>query len=218
MDLDEMKIRWAEYDRKIDETIHLNRRLLRAETVNRARSTLQRMILALGIEAGLWLVGVSLIGRFVYSNASATRFVVSGVAVDIFAIAMLATTIAQIVSILQIDYGKPVAAIQKQMESIRVLRIKTVRWGFVAGIIVWAPLLMVFCKAFLGINQLSTAWLCTNVAMGLSLIPLTWWLSKKFGDRMHQFPLVQRLMHDIGGRSLGAAESFLTTISEFEKE
>jgi hypothetical protein len=218
MNLDVIKQQWAEYDRKLNESIRLNPRVLSAMNLNRSRSRLQRMVFYLSLEAALWFAGIVFIGRFIYDNASAARFVASGVAVDVFAIAMLATTIAQIALIQRIDYGKPVAAIQKQMEGLRVLRIKTVRWGLVAGTVVWAPFLMLICKAFLGVASLSAAWLWTNVALGLSLIPLTWWVSKEFGDKMQRFPFIQRLMHDIGGRSLNAATSFLTTISEFERE
>jgi serine/threonine-protein kinase len=218
MDLDEIKQQWEEYDRKLNDSIRLNPRLLSAMNLNRAHSSLQRMVFYLGVEAALWLAGIVFIGRFIYENGSAARFLASGVAVDVFVIAMLATTIAQIALIQRIDYGKPVAAIQKQMEGLRVLRIKTVRWGLVAGTVVWAPFIILICKAFLGVASLSAAWLWTNVALGLSLIPLTWWLSKEFGDKMQRFPFIQRLMHDIGGRSLNAAASFLATISEFERE
>ena len=111
MNLDVIKQQWAEYDRKLNDSIHLKPRVLSAMNMNRARSSLQRMVFYLGLEAAVWFAGIVLIGQFIYDNASAARFVASGVAVDVFAIAMLATTIAQIVLIQRIDYGKPVAYI-----------------------------------------------------------------------------------------------------------
>ncbi|MGA3093398.1 MAG: hypothetical protein ABSD75_32805 [Terriglobales bacterium] len=57
-----------------------------------------------------------------------------------------------------------------------------------------------------------------NVLFGLSLIPLVFWLSKKFGDRMGRVPFMRQLMNDIAGRNLTAAEGFICTLSEFENQ
>jgi hypothetical protein len=218
LELDEMKQKWAEHDRKLEETIRLNRQLLSATNLNGARSALQRLTLFVGVEAIVWLAIVVALGKFIYEHASVLKFALAGAASDVFAIGMFAAAVAQIGSIRQIDYAQPVAAIQRQMERLRVLRIRTVQRGLLAGTVVWAPFLIVVSNAFWGVTDFSAAWLWANVAFGLALIPLAIWASTKFADRMGAAAFVQQLMRDIAGRNLNAAATFLATISQFEAE
>jgi hypothetical protein len=218
LDLDEMKQTWAVQDRKLEESIRLNKRLLTAAHLNGARSALQHLTFFLSLGAVVWLAIVVALGNFIYEHVTVVRLALPAVASDLFAIGMFGATVAQIAGLQRIDYGKPVATIQRQLESLRVLRIRTVQWGLSAGTVVWAPFLIVASKAFLGVEGFSVPWLWTNLVFGLSLIPLAIWLSKIFGDRMGQFPFVQRLMNDIAGRNLNEAIGFLAAVSEFEHE
>jgi flagellar biogenesis protein FliO len=63
-----------------------------------------------------------------------------------------------------------------------------------------------------------TAFLLTNLAVGLAIIPLAIWASKRFGDRMGRSPVIQRLMRELAGYNLNAATARLATLSEFENE
>ena len=218
LDLDEMKQKWAEQDRKLKESIRLNQQLLSAVNLNGARSALQRLKVFLSLGAVVWLAIVVALGNFLCEYVGMLRLALPAIALDLFAIGMLAATVGQIAAIQQIDYGQPVATMQKQLEKLRVLRIRTVQWGLLGGTVVWAPFLIVVSKVLLGLEGFSAAWLWANVIFGLALIPLAIWLSKKFGDRMGQFPFIQQLMKDIAGRNLNAAAAFLTTVSEFEHE
>jgi hypothetical protein len=222
IDLDEIKQMWTEHDRKLDESIRLNKQLLTAANLNRARSALQRLAFFLGLGATIWLAIAVALGNFIREHVTVVRLALPAVASDMFAIGMLAATVAQIARIQQIDYSKPVATIQRQLGRLRVLRIRIVQWGLLAGTVVWAPFLVVVCKAFFGIEGSNAPWFWTwfwvNVAFGLLLIPLTLWLSKRFGDRMERFPFVQRLMDDIAGRSLNEATNFLGAVTAFERE
>jgi hypothetical protein len=48
------------------------------------------------------------------------------------------------------------------------------------------------------------------------MIPLAIWGSRKFGDRMGRAPIIRRLMQDLAGYNLNAANRFLATLREFE--
>jgi hypothetical protein len=217
-DLDEMKVKWAEHDQKLDESIRLNWQLMNAANLNAARSTLQRMTRFLVLEALVWLVIVIALGSFIHGHMAALRFALPGFALDLFAISMLAATIRQVVAARQIKYGRPIITIQKLIESLRVQRIRMIQWGLLAGAVIWAPFAIVTSKVLFGIGSYNTAWLWVNVLFGLALIPLTFWLSKKFGDRMSRSPFIQRLMKDIAGDNLSAAEALAARLSDFEGE
>jgi hypothetical protein len=218
LDLDEMKQHWAEQDRKLDESIRLNRQLLSLTNLNQARSALRHMTVLLTLEAIVWFVIVVALGNFLYAHMGSLRFAVPGAMLDAYATGMLAATIALIVSARQIDYSRPVATIQKQIEGLRVLRIRITQWGVLAGTVVWAPFVIVISRVLFGLNDYSTLWFWANVALGLSLIALALWLAKRYGERMGQSPFIQRLMNDIAGRNLIAARTFLAGLTEFENE
>jgi hypothetical protein len=218
MDLDEMKQQWEEQNQKLDESIRLSRSLLTATNLNHARSALQRLKAALIFGAAIWFLIIMALGDFIFQNLANLGLVWSAVAVDVFAIGMLVANIRQLATIQKIDYASPVVLIQRRLAELRVFRVRTVQWGLVAGTIVWAPCLIVVAKAWFGLEGINAAWLWANVVFGLSLIPLTIWISRRFADRMHQSPFLQKLMRDIAGQNLTAATGFLASISEFERE
>jgi hypothetical protein len=217
-DLDEMKEVWTANDKKLDESIRLNRELLNAATLSKAHSATQRMRWALGLEAVVWFAMIVSLGSFISHHAGTLRLSLSAAALDIYAIAMLAATVRQIVALRKIDYSRPVTAIQKQLEMLRVMRIRITQRALLGGTVVWAPFLIVVARAFLGLDILNSLWLWVNVAFGLCLIPLAAWLSKVFGERMGRFPFIQRVMNDLAGRNLNAASEFISKLSEFEAE
>jgi len=216
-DLDEMKQAWAQHDRKLDECIRLNRQLLSRENLNGARSQMQRLTVLLGMEAAGWFVIVVLLGNFMYYNISILRFALPGAAADLYAIGMFGVMIRLIVEVQRIDYGGPIAAIQKQLGVLRVLRIRTLQWALLAGTVVWAPFAIVVFRVLFGLESYNFAWLIANLVFGLSLIPLAIWVSKRFSGRMDRSPFIQRLMNDIAGYNLTAAEGFLSELSKFEE-
>jgi hypothetical protein len=221
MELDELKVKWAEHDRKLEVNIRLTRQLLSATKMTRARSALQRLAVFLALEAAAALAVIIVLGSFIGDHIAMARFVIPAVALDLFEIATLIVLIQQIRVALHIDYSKPIAAIQKQLESLRMLGIRSIQWTLLVAPLLWTPLLIVALKGFLGVDAykaLGAAYLFANLLFGLAIIPLAIWLSKKFSSRMNRSPLMQRLMKDLAGYNLNAATDFLATLSEFEDE
>src|SRR5580704_8497237 len=218
MDLDEFKEKWMALDRKLDVNIRLNRQLLSATKLNQTRSSLKRLAVHMGLEAAAWVAIIVVLGNFIYEHISIPHFAVPAVALDVYSIVMSNFLIRQIALALQIDYSKSIATIQKQIEALRVLRIRTVQWGVLAGLVAWAPFMIVVFKAGFGVDIYEAAWVWSNVVFGLVLIPVAVWVSKKFGDRMDRSPIIQGLMKSLAGQNLNEAADFLVTLSEFEEE
>jgi hypothetical protein len=219
MDLDELKEKWINYDRKLDESLRLNQRLLQAMRLPRAKSALQRLTMGLSLESVLWLVGIVALGQFIYRNSTMMRFALPAALLDLYAIANFVVLIAQIASALQIDYDRPIAVIQKQIEALRVLRIRYIQGSVVGGFIVWVPFVIVVLKMFLGIDAyriFGTAWLLANVLFGLVPLALAFWLSKKLGRTIGRYPRTQKFMNDLAGYNINAARRTITALSEFE--
>ena len=221
MELDELKQKWAEHDRKLEVNIRLTRQLLSATKMNRARSALQRLAVFLVLESVIALAVIIVLGSFIGDHIAMLRFAVPAAALDLFEIATFIVLIQQIRRALYIDYSKPVAAIQKQLESLRMLHIRHLQWTLLLAPLLWTPLLIVALEGFLRVDAYKTlgaAYLLANLLFGLAIIPLAIWLSKRFGDRMDRSPKIQWLMKELSGYNLNAASDFLATLSEFEEE
>jgi hypothetical protein len=222
MEFDALKEKWAEHDRKLDVSIRLNPKLLMAMNMGRVRSPLHRLAFFAGLGALIGLIGLVILGQFIYQHWAEPRFVLPAVVLHVWVIASVAGSIRQITMALQIDYDKPVALIQKQLESLRVLRIRITQWALLTGQVVWwIPFLIVVLKGLWDVDTykvLGTGFLLANIAVGLAIIPLAIWVSRKFGARMGRSPVMQWLMREVAGYNLNAATRFLATVSEFENE
>jgi hypothetical protein len=221
MELDELKQKWAEHDRKLEVNIRLTRQLLSATKMNRARSALQRLAVFLALESVIALAVIIVLGSFIGDHIAMVRFAVPAAALDLFEIATLIVLIQQIRLALCIDYSKPVAVIQKQLESLRMLHIRHFQWTLLLAPLLWTPLLIVALEGLLRVDAYKTlgaAYLLANLLFGLAIIPLAIWLSKKFGDRMDRSPKIQWLMKELAGYNLNAAADFLAKLSQFEDE
>jgi hypothetical protein len=218
LDLDALKQNWAELDRKLDVNIRLNRQLLSAAKLGKAQSALTRLAIFVAVEAAMWLAIIIALGNFIYEHIAVPHFAVSAIAVDIYAIGMLHCLIRQIVISRRIDYGQPITAIQKQIEALRVLRIRTVQWSVLVGLAVWVPAMIVIFKAALGLNIYEPHWVWSNIAFGLAMIPLAVWVSQRFGERMDRSPFIQGVMRSLAGYNLTAAANFVASLSRFESE
>jgi hypothetical protein len=218
MELDELKLIWAEQDRKIEAGLRLNHLLLTATHLKDARSAMGRHTAALILQALIWLAIIMPLGGFLYANLSATRVFLCGVAVDAYAIGMLATTIRQIVAVRAIDYTGPVTRIQGQLTALRALRIRITCRALLAGVILWAPFSVVVCRVLFGADLANAAWLWANLASGVAVVPVSIWAARRFSDRASRSPSFQRLMRDIAGGSLDDAARVLAEIASFESD
>jgi hypothetical protein len=222
MDIDVLQAKWAEHDRKLDLSIRLNRQLLMATNMNRVRTPLRRFAFFAGLEAAVGLVLPVILGQFIYAHWTEPRFVLPAVALDVWAIANVAALFREMAMALQINYDRPIATIQTQLESLRLLRIRVTQWALLTGQLVWwVPFTIVALKGFLGVDAYRVfggVVLAVNVLFGLAIIPMAIWVSRKFGDRMGRSPIIQGLMRELAGYNLNAATRFLATLSEFEDE
>jgi hypothetical protein len=221
MDLDSLKEKWAEYDRKLDDVIRLNHRILTATTMNRARSSLQRVAMLLAVESVIWFVIIVALGSFMSGHMSLPRFALPAALLDVYAIANLIFLIRQIAAALGIDYGLPVSVIQSRLEALRMLRIRYIRVSVLAGMLVWTPFAIVVLKVLFDIDAYRSPgvpWLAANLVFSVAVVALAMFLAKKYGHRMTGSPTLQRFLKDLAGYNLSDAAGFLTTLAEFDVE
>jgi hypothetical protein len=214
MELDELRTKWAEHDRKLDVSIRLNRQLLRETYTRRARFALWRLAAMLAGGSFFMLAVIVSLGRFIATNWATPRFVWPAVVLDLMVIAVLWALIAQISLALTINYDQPVAVIQKRLEMLRKFRIRYIQAIFLTVALAWAPIFIIVTKAF----SFDTTWIVANVAIGFAILAIGYWLARHFGPRFTSTTFGRRFLRDLAGYNLNAASRFLSTLEEFEQD
>jgi hypothetical protein len=221
MELDDLKRRLNEQDRKLDAALRLNTRSLQPSVLGKAETSLRGLSRNLWFELLVNLLAAFWLGSFLAAHILEPRFLVPAAALHLCVIALLAAGVRQLVALKAIDYSEPVVVIQKRLESLRVERIRAVTLTFLLAPLLWTPLMIVALKGLFGVDAyaaLGAPFLIANLALGLLLIPLAVWISKRYEARMKRSPLVQGLMRNLAGRSLASAAAFVRSISEFEQD
>jgi hypothetical protein len=221
MELEDLKRRWEEQDRKLDAGLRLNTRLLQASVLGKAETSLRGLSRLLWFELLTNLLVAFWVGSFLANHLSEPRFLIPAAALHLCVIALLAAGARQLVALKTIDYSAPIVTIQKRLESLRVERIRAVTLTFLFSPLLWTPLMIVALKAFLGVDAYAAfgaPFLIANLLFGLLFLSLAVWISKRYEARMKRSPLIQCLMRTLACNSLASAAAFVRSISEFEKD
>lgn len=220
MELDEMQKRWAAQDKKLDEVLHLNRKLLQVEELRRTRSSLQRLRAGLALEAVLNVVAVALLGVFIGDHLAELRFVVPAVVLDIAAVAILAASVRQWMQARQVDFTAPVTVSQRRLEQLRVLRIRVTQWVLLASPLLWTPLFILGMRVLIGVDAyqaFGAPYLLANLAFGVAFVLLMRWAARRWADRLERSGWARRWAEALAGTSLTAALGTLACIADFER-
>jgi hypothetical protein len=218
MELDELKVRWQEQDRKLDECLRLNQRLLRESILSKADTSLRRLSRVLWFELLVNVAGMAILGAFVSDHWREPRYLLPAVLLQVGLAALIAGSARQLAVIMRLDYAAPIVAIQRQVEGLRRERIRVMQWALLLSPLAWMPLFVVAMRGLLAVDvyaTFDTAWLISNVVFGLAVIPTGLWISHRFADRLERSPLIQRLLRDIGGQNLAKATDFLNSLARF---
>ena len=221
MELEDLKRRWEAQDGKLETSLRLNTRLLRDSVLARAETALGGLSRLLRIELLVNLGAAFCTGSFLATHLTQTRFLVPGVTLHLCVIALLIAGVRQLVALRTVDLGAPIVAIQRQMETLRIERIRATTYALVASPLLWTPLLIVALEGLFGVDAytaIGVPYLLANLALGVLVVVLAVWISRRYAERMDRSPLAQRVMRHLAGQSLTSAAAFLSSISEFEHD
>lgn len=211
MELDELREKWTQHDRKLDEILRLNRHFLRQSYTRRARTRLRILAAMLALGSVLIFGIIVALGRFIALHWKAPKLTVPAILLDVAAIATFAVLIAQIALALNINYDQPVAAIQKRLETLRRLRIRYVQAIFLTASLAWVPIFIFVTK----IQGFGTSWIAINVAVGLLVLAAGYWIAYRLG---RDTAFGRKFLRDLAGYNLNAASDFLATLADFERD
>lgn len=220
MELDDMKERWIEMDRKLEATVRLNRQLMRESLLGRTEPAFRTLSIFVAMEVIITMPLLYLFGWFIATYIAEARFVLPALMLHLFVIAQLASSIHQLATVKSIDYSEPVVSIQKKVARLRLHRIAATKWTLIVAPLLWPPLFIVAVKGLFGFDPYVVfgPWIAANFAFGVAFVIAALWVAKRFGPRLSTSPLMQRVMDDLAGRSLMKATRALDEAREFENE
>lgn len=215
---EEMEAAWKAQSAKLDQVNLLLVDQVRGESVSRVKAPLRSLIVSLWLEIALSATGMLLMGSFLAEHVTQARFVWPAALMDVWFGATLIAAIRQLLTATKINYDEPIASVQQQLGRLRILRLKTFRWLFLTGQIVWwMPFLITSLKMVFGVDAyryLTPGFIMANMLAGLALIPLVLQVLKTFRFAANA-SWYERLADIIAGRSLAEAQRQAQIVADF---
>lgn len=209
MDLDAMRGRWQDSNRRADAAIRLDAEAMRAALAQRTRKAFRRHSgwLLAGLVVGAALI--TALGAFLLRHGGDWRYALMTGALLALVLAEFIVDLRQWRALSALDLGSSLLHVRATLDTLRARRLQMAKWIALTAMLLWWPALLVIFMAVTGVDSLrfiapSVVWV--NFALGLACIPLgLWlaaWLSKRYGDR----PGFQRFLLETAGRSWQQAE------------
>jgi hypothetical protein len=220
MELDDFKAAWAAHGAVLERSLAINERLLQDSVLRKVRLALAPYIAGRAAEtalgAGLLLVAGSVLG----DHATEPRYAVAAGAVMVFAAAVTALSAYLLAASVTMDYGRPVMAIQGDIERFRIVEYRAITWAVLGGVVVWLPAALVLFEALTGAPALARVplgWLAANLAFGLVVLGVGLALSRRYVERPDLGPVARRVMDAVSGRGLRRASGHLAELAAFQE-
>ncbi len=220
MEIQEVKDLWERSERRLAASLQLNARLLQQANLRTTAGSLRHLSRGLVAELAINFAALVLVGAFAADHAREPRFLIPAVLIGAYAIALLSAGVRQIVAIAGADYDEPVVAIQRRLETLRLLRVRTTLGVLLFAPLMWVPLLIVALRGFWGADAYAagSAWLAANVLFGVAVIPIAIFVARRYGHRLAPMTTMRRIADAIAGRTLAVALASLDAIQRFERD
>jgi len=204
MELDELKQLWSQYDKKLNENLKFNEKLLKKMNLNKAKQELQRPFIYELIAIVIIFLTIVFVTGFSIRLIKEIQFSLTGFGSVLLGIIYLIFSIMKANRFVKIDYyNSSIVKLQKDLLLLKtfILRLKKIEGIMLPFLIVL--ILPILFKAIHNINifeNIVPFIIKVCIILGISY-PVGFWINKNLYDR-----------------KLRDAEMFLKEINNFEKE
>ena len=172
-DLDALREQWQAHDVKLDALLRLDRQRVREQIAGRFRTRLRLLSWRLGAGLAALVPVVLWLGDFGAAHRTDPRFLAPTVLLLGSAIGLIIASVRQLVLLHTLTPDMPVAALQAQLEALRVERLRTTIATLAAGPLLWLPALLVVVKSGFAVDLYAVAngaWIVANLALGVVVL------------------------------------------------
>ena len=222
--LDDLKTEWMARDRQLETQLCMNAMMLRDTLLEKHSTTLGSAMRGNVFPILFTIPFLAFFGWFIGRHIAEPAFLLPALLLQIWTVVMLALSIHQRNELRNLDYGRPVLELQRQVEQIKIARLNTFKWAFLTGqLLWWIPFMLVLFKGLLGVNLYTVSafmptFIAWNIAFGVAFIPFALWASKQLAGRLGASPRFQQFTDGIAGSEVVVAREFLEKLARFGRE
>ena len=222
--LDDLKNEWLARDHQLETSLRMNTLLLREALLEKHGGSQGQAGTGNLFQILFTIPFLAFFGWFIARHLDQPAYLIPAVLLQAWTVTMLALSIQQRGALRDLDYSRPVVALQGEIEQIKIARLRTFKWAFLTGqLLWWIPFMVVVFKGVLGVDLYTVsafmprliAW---NIAFGVAFIPLAMWGSKLLVGRLGGSPRFQRFTDGVAGSDIAVARRFLAKLVRFEQD
>ena len=177
MELHELESAWKTLDARVAQQAVELAQLRTRDTAARMKGKLARVSFGQWWQIAVGLAFASWGGSYWFDHLGTPHLVAYGLALHAYGIAMLATAIVLLVHVAAVDYALPVAEVQARLLRLRRARIRSERVLWLAGAVMWVPILMIALRWIRVDAWLANPWFVLgNLAAGFVLAAGAAWV------------------------------------------
>lgn len=221
MELDDLQTLWTTHHRQLEQRLVLNESALRTMMVERTERGLNWKLVSRVAGVVVDLVLIVALCIFAWQQRSAPPFVLSAAVVVAFIVAVGGQGLRQVVLIGRLDLCGPVTTSQRILAQLAMAEYRAIKWVMLLAILVWVPILAIVLKAVAGVDLFalaSVAWVLTNIGLGVAVLVLGQWLSRRYVERSDLGPRARWVVEFVAGTKMARLKAQLEELAQIEHE
>jgi hypothetical protein len=221
MELEQLQAQWRLLDQKVDQTLSIQKTLLRQTHLQSARRHLHLLAFWPVVDLAFAVVVVILSGSYLGDHWSTPSLALPSAALLIAAIVFVIGNLCQLADVGGIIWDGPIGSIQVAMSRLRRARIRQFKWAVLFSPLVWFCAMCVGSQMLFGVNLIESfdrAWIITNIVFGVLFIPCGGAVARVLASHCDQSSWWKGALDRISGRSLAAAQRDLDQWTAFAQE
>jgi hypothetical protein len=221
MQLDDFQKAWAAHGAALERSLAIDERLLREVLLRKVRFALAPYALRRALEVAVGVGALLLALPVLVAHVAEPLYLVVAGLFCAGSVATTAVTAWLLVSVLRLDHARPVTAIQRELEHVRLVEYHALKWSLLGGTVLWLPAALVLFEAVSGVPALARVhfgWLVANLVFGLVLLALGHAWARTHLERSDLAPWARRLVDTLTGRALRSAAEHLADVARFERD
>jgi len=220
IDLDEMRGRWKESNRQLDEQLGLDVEAMRRALAGRTRKAFRRHSRWLGFGLAMNAVVVVALLAFMIGERHDWRYLLMAAPLAFLALAELVVGLRQWSALKRLDLTASLLEVRAKLDVLRTRRLTMTKWIMLGSVLLWWPLLIVLLRGLTGFDLLRVlhpSVVTISVMVGLAFIPLALGVGVLLRRRFGGSPGYQRFLQEAAGRSWSKAEDEVSASLRFEQ-
>lgn len=221
MELDDLRSAWAEHGARLERGLAIDEARLSRSATRRMRRTLVPYVAWLAIEFAIGVALLALVTSVLVVHVDEPRYVVAGGALWVVTFWTTASCAYLAVAGAQLDYAGPVTEIQRDLERMKLVEYRALKWALLGGVLAWLPLSLIVFEAFTGLEALARvelAYLAANLVVGFGVVLAARVLSRRYVERGDARPWARMLVDAASGRGLRKAAARLDELARFAQD